>query len=128
MQTRSCVIREEKRAVLDDWAANKDAKLVAMQQRLGSVAGRVEIVSGIQGIVPQVLVRTAVELVCPRLQGGIDRRSAASKLRLHSTFFYFKFSNRVWRRVHRNRAVSDSIVVHAIQQEIVVEGPQTIHR
>ena len=34
---------------------------------------------------------------------------------------------RIRRRVHGNRAVTDTVVVHAVQKEVVVKGPQTVH-
>src|ERR1700691_875681 len=123
MKTRSLKVGEEERSILDDRAADQRAELIAMQRRFRAIAGRVEVISGIQRIVSKILVQAAMEIVGTRLECGVYRRAAAAEFRLHGILFHAEFSDGIGGRIHGDGAVADAVVVDAIEKEVVVKGP-----
>src|SRR5205085_10087980 len=56
---RSLIVEKEEGPVLDDRSAGTEAELVQLEWRDG-IGGRVEVVFGIEGAVPQELIHRAV--------------------------------------------------------------------
>ena len=69
-----------------------------------------------------------MNLIGPGLHYHVHRSAAATKFRAHGVFFGAKFLNRVGRRKHDNTSEAEFIVIHAVQQKVIVRNPQPIYR
>src|SRR5690242_9005165 len=58
------IIREEEGAILDDWPADRTAKLIPLERRLRSSRGSVEEISRIHRAIPNELENTPVKIIC----------------------------------------------------------------
>ena len=85
----------------------------------GLLFGR-EIVQSVQFVVPEKFKRTTVHLVAARLHHNVHRRAAAPELSAHRIFFGTELLNGIgrWQRNHASQ--SELIVVHSVQQEVIV--------
>src|SRR5258708_26668178 len=66
-------------------------------------------------------------LIRAGLQDDVHGRATSAELRLHGTFLDAKFLNGVWRRLHGQRPLPFFVVVHSIQQKIVIEAGQSVY-
>ena len=118
------VTGEEKRGVLHDGPAQGRAKLVADELRLD---GAVEKVARIQIAVAQIIVQRSVEFVAAAARDDVHLPG-----RRHAIFGAvgvgrdFELLNRVHRRLEHVAAHVGIVVVHAIQQEVVVFFPAAV--
>ena len=118
MLPQPLVAQEEEGLPLDDWTADITPELIALQSRL-RYGCRVEEVSGIEIIVPKVVVSLAVELVGSRTRGDIhDRAGIPAGLRTISRVVDFEFGHGVDGRLECHLVLQHVIQVDAVNHEV----------
>ena len=120
----SLVVAKDEGAVFPDRPAQEGSKLVAFERLLALV----EIVDRIQLVVADEFISPAMHLVGAGFQDDVDGCAAAAELGAHRIFFGTKLLDGVGRRQHDHSAQSKFVVIHTVQQEIVVGDAKSIHR
>ena len=104
------------------------AKLILV---VGLPAG-IERVPSIERIIPEKFVNVAMEAVRSRLDDGVENRAiSTSKFRAVRVGLNFEFLNRIDGRLNHIRLAGENvseirIIVHAIEQIIVLQRPRAI--
>ncbi len=89
-------------------------------------ASRSRVVDRIEDSVAQEFKSAAMEAIRAGMKNDVDSCAAASKLRLHRVFFDSEFADGVRRRLDDQSSLPPLVIVHAIEQEIIVERLQAI--
>ena len=122
------VVAEDECLVFLDGSSKKSTKLISLKGRLRRRWRGGEIVSRVQYVVADKFKQPAVKLICAGFYHHVHRSPTAAKFRAHGVFFGTEFLNCVRWRKHHDTAEAEFIVVHTVQQEVVVRDAEPIDR
>ena len=123
-EARSFVVAKDEGTVFPYRPAQKGAKLIALEGLLALV----EIVDRIQFVVANEFVRPAVYLVGPGFQDDVHGCAASAELGAHRILFGAKLLDGIGWRQHDYSAQSEFVIIHTIQQEVVIGDSKAVHR
>ena len=123
-QARALVVAENEGLVLADGTTEKSTELIAFKWLLTLV----EVVDSVELVVADKLVDSAVNAVGARLQDHVNRCAATPELGAHRVFFGTELLDGVGRGQHDDATQSELVVIHSIQQKVVVGDAQAVDR
>src|ERR1700758_1456287 len=114
---------EEEHPVFLDRPAQLATVLVPLEtQRTGC-----EIIPRVHFVIADKFPASSVKLVGSGAKHQADHRSTTAVFRTHGILFHAKFLDGIGRRLNDNGAVAKFVIVHSVEQEVVVKDAQTIH-
>src|SRR5437879_12308431 len=87
-----------------------------------------EVIPRIKLIIAKVFPCGPVEPVGSGTQHQTDHRSATAVLCAHRILLDTKLLDGFGRRLNDNRAITEFVVVHSVEQEVVVEDAHSVYR
>ena len=120
------VIPENEGLIFLDWPAEEETVLVAAEGGFRETRDVVEKVRRVQFVVADELVRPAVDLVGSGIERHVDSGAAAAEFRAHGVFLDPELLDRVGGRHGDHAPQPKLVVVHAVEQEVVVRDAQPV--